>query len=56
VVAPGHHGIRAPGPDRYHGLEGLRVRQVGKAPVRPVTHHRQNDSATMVSLFPPNYP
>ncbi len=35
--------FRAPCPDRYHGLEGPRVRQVCKAPVRPVAHHRQDD-------------
>jgi hypothetical protein len=34
---------RAPCPGRFHGLEGPRVRQVCKAPVRPVAHHRQND-------------
>jgi len=36
MIAPGHDGVRAPCPDRYYGLEGQRVRQVCKAPVRPV--------------------
>src|SRR5712671_3840499 len=40
VICSGHDGIRAPRPDRYYGLEGQRVRQVCKTPVRPVTHHR----------------
>jgi hypothetical protein len=53
--APGHDGIRAPRPDRYYGLEGQKVRQVWKTPVRPVTHHRLNDSATMVRRVSPNY-
>lgn len=35
--------IRAPSPGQLSGLEGPGTGQVRKAPVRPVTHHRQND-------------
>src|ERR1700694_272112 len=35
--------IRTPSPGQLSGLEGLGTGQVGKAPVRPVTHHRHND-------------
>src|ERR1019366_923584 len=35
--------IRAPSPGHLSGLEGPGTGQVWKAPVRPVTHHRQND-------------
>src|ERR1035437_3462645 len=35
--------IRAPSPGQPNGLEGPGTEQVWKAPVRPVTHHRQND-------------
>jgi hypothetical protein len=35
--------IRAPSPGQLNGLEGPGTGQVWKAPVRPVTHHRQND-------------
>jgi hypothetical protein len=35
--------MRAPSPGHLNGLEGPGTRQVRKAPVRPVTHHRQND-------------
>jgi hypothetical protein len=33
--------IRAPWPYQFNGLEGLGTNQVRKAPVLPVTHHRQ---------------
>src|ERR1019366_6593704 len=35
--------IRALSPGQLNGLEGSGTGQVRKAPVRPVTHHRQND-------------
>src|SRR5208282_5310077 len=34
--------MRAPSPGQPNGLEGPGTGQVRKAPVRPVTHHRQN--------------
>ena len=45
--------IRAPFPGHLNGLEGPGTRLVSKAPVRPVTDHRQNDLRNHGATAPP---
>jgi hypothetical protein len=44
--------IRAPSPDQLNGLEGLGTKQVWKAPVRLVTHHRRDDLRNHGEMIP----